>query len=127
MVFLWCFCIAHSSDQKVSKVVLCLLFLLICDCWGFPQALPLSALCMVGYRRTNDLLLVRQDIPLHTTCRSLNFVYFSIPVDQVAPNNTIREDGRSLKSKIVCLSQRVVFRLRPSSFIVFWEQLDPPV
>ena len=33
----------------------------------------------------NDLLLDRQATPLHTPCPGLNFVYFPIPVAQVAP------------------------------------------
>ena len=40
-------------------------------------------LLMVGY--INDLLLDRQAMPLHTPCPGLNFVYFPIPVAQVAP------------------------------------------
>ena len=34
---------------------------------------------------SNDLLLDRQAMPLHTPCPGLNFVYFPIPVAQVAP------------------------------------------
>ena len=79
-----------------------------------PGSIPGRAHLVLGLVRVNDLLLVRQDIPLHTTCRSLNFVYFSIPVDQVAPNNTIREDGRRLKSTLWDKQTILLFRVRPS-------------